>query len=282
MTPQERQLVDELFERLATLENSPRDPDAERAVAEGLQRAPHAAYALVQTALVQDEALKRAHARIEELEGGGQPDEPPRGFLDNMRDTLFGREQPRQGSVPNARTGGLGSSGAWGAGPSGPPPGPSGYGQPQGYGQPPAGYGYGPSPSPVGSGGSFLGTAAASAAGVIGGAMLLNSFRSMFGHSGSGSGPGAYDPGSSTGSPWGGGNAANSDLARQAGIDGIGSSRSASRSDDSASRSDDSDSGRTGLLGGSDDQDPTDTAYDDSSDDTDPTAGFDGDDSDDA
>ena len=56
MTPQERQLVAELFDRLATLENSPRDPDADRAIAEGLARAPHAVYALVQTALVQDEA----------------------------------------------------------------------------------------------------------------------------------------------------------------------------------------------------------------------------------
>ena len=280
MTPQERQLVDELFERLATLENSPRDPDAERAVADGVQRAPHAVYALVQTALVQDEALKRAHARIEELEGGGRPDEQPRGFLDNMRDTLFGRDEPRRGSVPNARTGGLGSSGVWGAGPGGPPP-PPGYGpgpgQAPGYGQPPAGYGYGPGPSPVGSGGSFLGTAAASAAGVIGGAMLLNSFRSMFGHSGSGYGSNAFDSGASAGSPWGGGSAANSELARQAGIDDIGSSRSASRSDDS-------DSGRTGFFGGSgDDQNEKDTANDDSSDDdTDMAGDFDGGDSDSA
>src|SRR5262249_1761773 len=78
MTPQERQLVDELFDRLAQLENAPRDPDADRAIADGLRQAPHAVYALVQTALVQDEALKRANARIQELEGG-QPEEPRRG-----------------------------------------------------------------------------------------------------------------------------------------------------------------------------------------------------------
>ena len=58
MTPQERQLIDDLFDRLARLESTPRDPDAEAAVADGLKRAPHAVYALVQTALVQDEALK--------------------------------------------------------------------------------------------------------------------------------------------------------------------------------------------------------------------------------
>jgi uncharacterized protein len=62
MNLQEQQLVDELFDRLAQVENNPRDPDAERAVANGVRRAPHATYALVQTALVMDEALKRANA----------------------------------------------------------------------------------------------------------------------------------------------------------------------------------------------------------------------------
>ena len=260
MTPQERQLVDELFDRLATLENAPRDPDAERAIAEGLQRAPHGSYALVQTALVQDEALKRAHARIQELEGGGQPEQPQRGgFLDSMRDALLGREE-RRGSVPTVRPGGLGSSGVWGtgAGASAPPPGPSGYGS------------YAAGPAPVGMGGSFLGTAAASAAGVIGGAMLLNGIRSMFGHS---YGAGAYDPGPSMGSPWSGGSVGNSELARQAGIDDIGGDRTAARDDAS---------GRADLFGGND-QDQDDIADDDSGgDDTDLAGDFDGGDSDSA
>ena len=68
MTPQERQLVAELFDRLAALENAPRDPDAERVIAEELQRAPHALYPLVQTVLVQDEALKDADGTIKTLE----------------------------------------------------------------------------------------------------------------------------------------------------------------------------------------------------------------------
>ena len=72
MTPQERQLVDDLFDRLARLETSPREPDADAAIAQGLRRAPNAVYALVQTVLVQDEALKRADARIQELEGSAQ------------------------------------------------------------------------------------------------------------------------------------------------------------------------------------------------------------------
>jgi hypothetical protein len=67
MTPQEQGLLSELFDRLAKSETNPRDLDAERMIADGLRRAPHAVYALVQTALVQDEALKRANARIDSL-----------------------------------------------------------------------------------------------------------------------------------------------------------------------------------------------------------------------
>ncbi len=68
MTSQELKLLDELFDRLASLESAPRDPDAVRAINEGLKLAPNALYPLVQTALVQDEALKRADARIRDLE----------------------------------------------------------------------------------------------------------------------------------------------------------------------------------------------------------------------
>src|ERR1700733_9885062 len=152
MTPQEQELVNELFDRLTTLEANPRDPDAGRLIADGMRQAPHAVYALVQTALVQDEALKLANARIEELQAqvGGQ--EQPRGgsFLDNMRDALLGRSEPR-------------SSG---------PPTPSYRPQP-GYPSQGPGPATGTSPA-FGSGGSFLGTAASTAAGVLGGGLLLN------------------------------------------------------------------------------------------------------------
>ena len=52
MTPQERQLVDDLFDRLARVDGAPRDPDATTAIGQGLQRAPNALYALVQTVLL--------------------------------------------------------------------------------------------------------------------------------------------------------------------------------------------------------------------------------------
>ena len=47
MTPQERQLVDDLFDRLSKLESAPRDPDAIAAISDGLRKAPSAVYALV-------------------------------------------------------------------------------------------------------------------------------------------------------------------------------------------------------------------------------------------
>src|SRR6516165_6963407 len=182
MTPQEQALVDELFDRLASLENTPRDPEAERLVADGLRRAPHAVYALVQTALVQDEALKRANARIEELQAqvGGEEQQRSGGFLDSMRDAVLGGSEPR-GSVPSVHS----------QVQSSPATAPSYRRQPEYPPQTPpypTGPGLAPGMGPAfGSGGSFLGTAASTAAGVIGGGLLLNSIRSMFGdHAGLG------------------------------------------------------------------------------------------------
>ena len=132
----------------------------------------------MQTALLQDEALKRANARIEELQaelgGGEEPQQRQGGFLDSMRDAL-GLGEPR-GSVAERARGGwwrrtVARPRAWG----GYPPQRAGY-QPQ---MPPPGYGGGPA---FGTGGSFLGTAASTAAGVLGGALLLDGIRSMFGH----------------------------------------------------------------------------------------------------
>jgi hypothetical protein len=206
MTPQERQLVDDLFDRLAKLETAPRDPDAERTIIEGLRRAPNGVYALVQTVLVQDEALKRADARIRELSGEGGAPQQGGGFLDNMREAFLGRTR---GSVPNVPLNReAGPDPRWNQGGAYQSQMASGYGAPQ---QPMQGAGFG--------GGSFLGTAAASAAGVIAGSLLLNSISSMFGHHGGGQ---AFAGTPSGNSPWDN-SAANSDLARDAGVGDVGS-----------------------------------------------------------
>ena len=112
MTPHEQELIKDLFDRLSQLESQRRDPEAERLIADGLARAPHATYPLVQTVLVQDEALKLANARIEELQmqtsAAAEPEQRPATFLDSMREALGGRA-PR-GSVPSVRTAGANQS----------------------------------------------------------------------------------------------------------------------------------------------------------------------------
>src|SRR5579872_4330138 len=119
MTPQERQLVDDLFDRLSKMESAPRDPDATAAIAQGLRIAPNALYPLVQTVLVQDEALRRANDRIQQLEaqldGPHQQQGQGGGFLDSMRGAIFG-QSPSSGSVPNVRPPDLGSRPVWNSG----------------------------------------------------------------------------------------------------------------------------------------------------------------------
>ena len=259
MTPEERELVIELFDRLATLEDAQRDAEAERLIRDGLRQAPNALYALVQTVLVQDEALKQADARIRELEGSPEPATRESSFLGGVRDSLFGRSESR-GSVPSVRPGEAapGVSGAWQSArqamPGAPAPGPS-------------------SMSPPGSmGGSFLGTAAAAAAGVIGGSLLLGGIRNAMGGATPGA-HGAFDSGSgAAGSPWSGGSSGG-ELSRQAGLDDIG------RTPSSGSRDSSGESGH-GLFGDRGSNEPmnddgADAADDDFEDDFD--SDFDGD-----
>jgi len=221
MNREERALVDDLFERLSKLENSPRDPDAMAAISQGLSRAPNAVYALVQTVLVQDEALKRADARIEELEQAmaPAPQEQQGGFLDSMRSAILGQPS-RGGSVPNVRAG-SGDRPVWNSNPAyqadprqaDPRMAPPQPGAPQ-----PGG--------PVGGGGSFLGTAAAAAAGVIGGSLLMNSIGGLMGGAKHGFGDASAAGKESGGSnPWSsGGDQSKGDLARDAGVNDVGRS----------------------------------------------------------
>ena len=229
MTPQERQLIDDLFDRLAKLENAPRDPEAMSAIMQGLRNAPNAVYALVQTALVQDEALKRADSRIQELEAAtGQQQQSTRRLPRFDARCDFRAEPARsQGSVPNVRAPEMaGSRPVWNSGQvMQQSQAPGQYGQPA-YGQP----SYGAQqqqPSPFGGGGgSFLGTAAAAAAGVVGGSLLAGSLRSMMG-GGSGNQQSFGDTAGHSGGiedrrPWS--DQSGGDLARDAGVNDIGSS----------------------------------------------------------
>lgn len=258
MTPQERQMIDDLFDRLARVESAPRDPEAETLIAQAWQRAPNASYALVQTVLVQDEALKRAHERIEALEARGTPEQKPAGgFLDSMRDNLFGQGQGR-GSVPNVPPPGNAPPNrpAWNTGQV------LGQGGPDSYPPPPQ-----QQPQAPGGGGSFLGTAAAAAAGVVGGSLLLNSIRSMMGGGQHGFGDASALGNRGGGSPWGsdqsGGN-----LARDAGVNDIGSGNT-SRQDQFDQAQADADQDQDQDQDDEDDFADNDDGYDDGSDDGD-------------
>ena len=248
MTPQERQLIDDLFDRLAKLESAKRDPEAMSAIMQGLRAAPNAVYALVQTALVQDEALKRADMRIQELEAVAGQQNQSGGFLDSMRDAIFGQNQSQgssQGSVPNVRAPDIGGNSgggrpAWNTGQVlQQNQAPGSYNQPA-YGQPqPQPYGA-PQQQPAfgGGGGSFLGTAAAAAAGVVGGSLLAGSIGSMMG--GGGNQQAFGDTGSHSGGiedrrPWSDQSGGN--LARDAGINDIGSSNRRADNNDNDSGS---------------------------------------------
>jgi hypothetical protein len=222
MNAQERQLIDELFDRLSKLETTPRDADAEAAIMQGLRRAPNAAYALVQAVLLQDEALKRANARLEELEARAAPSSSSGSFLDTMRETLFGSQQSR-GSVPSVQPQDS-SRPVWNSGQVNAQLDPrytSASGYAPGYGSP-----YGSSPSYGGS--SFLGTAAAAAAGVIGGSLLMSGIRGLMSSHQAFADPSGF--GADNRTPWT--DQSDSSLAHDAGIDDIG--RAGHASDDAS------------------------------------------------
>ncbi len=167
MDQTEQQYIDALFDRLAGAErqSGPRDADAERYIREQISHQPAAPYYMAQTMIVQDEALKAAQQRIEELErelkdrpaqqsGGGS-------FLGGLFGgggaPSRGTSVPASGSVP--RAGG-------------------GFSYPQG--------GTAPMESPVarygqGGGGGFLAGAMQTAVGVAGGVVLGNMIGGLLG-----------------------------------------------------------------------------------------------------
>jgi hypothetical protein len=151
MQAQERELITGLFGRLQPFETQARDAEAEALIRDFVARQPAAPYLLVQTVLVQEQALKAAQARIAELEakaGAGTPAAP--GFL---------------GSAPRI--------GPWGTSPAAPAAAP----QPIPPTQSPLQAALAPQPA----GGGFLRTALTTAAGVAGGALLFEGIRGLMG-----------------------------------------------------------------------------------------------------
>jgi hypothetical protein len=149
MQQQERDLIADLFGRLQQYENQQRDPEAERLIASYVARQPASPYLLVQTALVQEEALKQARQRITELESRASGQTGQGSFLGNApRPAGPWGSAPAQASAPAPAP-----ASPWGAAPQAP------------------------------AGGGFLRSALTTAAGVAGGALLFEGIRNMFGHS---------------------------------------------------------------------------------------------------
>ena len=87
MNEQERQVIDDIFRRLEQVANQPRDPEAERFIAEKLRQQPYAPYAMAQAVFVQEQALTNLQAENERLraeleQASRQP--PSGGFLSSI------------------------------------------------------------------------------------------------------------------------------------------------------------------------------------------------------
>jgi hypothetical protein len=149
MQPEERDLIAGLFGRLKQFDGQPRDPEAERLIADSIAAQPGAPYLLVQTVLVQEQALKGAQQRLADLEAKAAAAPPP-SFL---------------GSAPKI--------GPWGSAPTAGQP-----AQPAAAAPPP----FQAAPA---AGGGFLRQAMMTAAGVAGGALLFEGIRNMMGHASS-------------------------------------------------------------------------------------------------
>lgn len=164
MNNDEKKLLADFLHQLKAIHGLAKDPEAHSMIEAAVKEQPDAAYLLVQKALLQDQALNAARLQIsdlqKEVEALRAPNHPPQGgFL---------------------------SHNPWAAPATARPVAMSQVASPAPVGAAP------PAPSSVPGGfGSFLGSAAATAAGVAGGAFLFQGLGNLFGHHGVGSG---FDP----------------------------------------------------------------------------------------
>ncbi len=176
MSPEERQMLTGLFDRIQAASPAPRDRDAEAFIADAVHALPFAPYVMAQTVLVQQEALRAANERVQQLEAQArdaqqQPQEAT-SFLGGLGKSIFGSASP----APAA------ASGAWGRQPAQqqqPPAAPWGGQQPPQGG--PWGQGGAAQYGAPQAGGGFLKGALGAAAGVAGGVLLADSIRGMMG-----------------------------------------------------------------------------------------------------
>jgi uncharacterized protein len=174
MTPEERQMLANLFERVNATGSTPRDAEAEAFINDAVRAVPYSPYVLAQTVLVQQHALEAAAHRVAELEAsarqGAEQGQEHGSFLGNLGKSIFGAGAPPAPPRPSY------DAPAYQRAPS-PAPGPGYPAPPQGYGPPPAS---GPWGAPAGGGG-FLQNALSTATGVAGGVAIGNLLGGLFG-----------------------------------------------------------------------------------------------------
>lgn len=187
MSPEERQLLTSLFDRVRTAAATPRDRDAETLIDQATREQPYATYYLAQAVIVQEKGLEAAANRIRELEervhqleaetSERHRAEQTGGFLSS----IFGTGQPQQPTpaprpVPQPGP----QSGPWGSAPC------QNYRTSSDYDDgyrapPPSAASWSGQASAPSAGGSFLRGALGTAAGVAGGMLLANSLSGIFG-----------------------------------------------------------------------------------------------------
>jgi hypothetical protein len=198
MTPEERQLLTSLAERVRATPVQQKDDEADGIIRDMVAAKPDTTYVLTQTVLVQDFALRNAKAQIDALQQqladahqAAAQQAQPKSFLSGL---FGGGTSSAASSVPQ--------SGSWARQAPPPPPNYGGYQQQPQYQQPPQ-QAYAPQggfAQPPSGTSSFLHGAAQTAVGVAGGALLFEGIESLFG-----GGRGGGFGGGFGGSPWGGG-----------------------------------------------------------------------------
>ncbi|NTF42725.1 DUF2076 domain-containing protein [Rhizobium rhizogenes] len=186
MSPEERQLLASLFDRVRSAGSTQRDADAETFINQSVRDQPYAPYFLAQAVIMQEQGMKAAadriqqlEARVHELEQQGADNHQQNqsgGFLGGIG-SLFGGGQQQRAPAPQPQAGYPQQQGRLydDYARNAPQPGPW-SGQPQ---QQPSGPWSQQAAAPS-AGGSFLRGALGTAAGVAGGVMLAESLSSLF------------------------------------------------------------------------------------------------------
>src|SRR5271156_3916743 len=187
MNPQEKELLTTLLDRVKNAPRQDKDPEADALIRQALAAQPDLPYYLTQTVLIQDLSLHQAQQRIADLEKQlADAQQAAKPTVGSFLGGLFGSRPPAQASGPAQA--GPPQAGPWtrspqvAAAPPAQPYGQPGYAPQPGYGQQPMGGGFMGGGMGAGAGGGFLRSAAATAAGVAGGALLFQGISSLFGN----------------------------------------------------------------------------------------------------